>query len=108
MRSKPTIQMVAELAKVSRATVDRVLNDRPHVNEEARQRVLEAIRELGYVSPREIYRRQADASVQPLTLGVLLPNWGGQFQTEVTSKGAYSPASGFQNTSDISDGHSGR
>ena len=84
MGSRPTIQMVAELAGVSRGTVDRVLNDRPHVNEEVRRRVLEAMRELGYISPREAYRRQAEAAVRPLTLGVLLPNWEGQFRTEVT------------------------
>lgn len=84
MGSRPTIQMVAELAGVSRGTVDRVLNGRPHVNEEARQRVLEAIRELGYISPREDYRRRAEAALRPLTLGVLLPNWEGQFRTEVT------------------------
>ena len=85
MGSRPTIQMVAELAGVSRGTVDRVLNDRPHVNEEVRRRVLEAMRELGYISPREVYRRQVDASLRPLTLGVLLPNWEGQFRTEVTA-----------------------
>lgn len=83
-KRKPTIQMVAELAGVSRGTVDRVLNDRPHVNEDARQRVLEAIRKLGYISPREVYRQKADASLRPLTLGVLLPNWEGQFRAEVT------------------------
>lgn len=59
MGNRPTIQMVAELAGVSRGTVDRVLNDRPHVNEEARQRVLEAIRKLGYISPaRSTDRKQ--------------------------------------------------
>lgn len=84
MGSRPTIQMVAELAGVSRGTVDRVLNDRPHVNEAVRRRVLEAMRELGYISPREAYRRQADTALRPLTLGVLLPNWEGQFRTEVT------------------------
>lgn len=84
MGSRPTIQMVAELAGVSRGTVDRVLNDRPHVNEEARRRVQEAMRQLGYISPREVYRRQADAALRPLTLGVLLPNWEGQFRAEVT------------------------
>ena len=84
MGSRPTIQMVAELAGVSRGTVDRVLNDRPHVNGEVRQRVLEAMRELGYISPREAYRRQAETALRPLTLGVLLPNWEGQFRAEVT------------------------
>ena len=33
MKGKATIQMVAERAGVSRGTVDRVLNGRPHVNE---------------------------------------------------------------------------
>lgn len=84
MGSRPTIQMVAEMAGVSRGTVDRVLNDRPHVNEEVRRRVLSAMRELGYVSPREAYRRKVDASLRPLILGVLLPNWEGQFRAEVT------------------------
>ena len=84
MGTRPTIQMVAELAGVSRGTVDRVLNDRPHVNEEVRQRVLEAMRQLGYISPRELHQRQAHAALPPLTLGVLLPNWEGQFRAEVT------------------------
>lgn len=84
MGSRPTIQMVAERAGVSRGTVDRVVNDRPHVNEEVRQRVLAAMRELGYLSPREVYRRKADVSLSPLTLGVLMPNWEGQFRAEVT------------------------
>lgn len=83
MNRKPTIQMVADLAGVSRGTVDRVLNNRPHVNDEARERVLEAMRKLGYISPRENYRRQMDASLSPITLGVLLPNWEGQFRAEV-------------------------
>lgn len=83
MGARPTIQMVAELAGVSRGTVDRVLNDRPHVNSQVRQRVLEAMRELGYLSPREAYRRQVEDGLRPLVLGVLLPNWEGQFRTEV-------------------------
>jgi len=83
MNGKPTIQMVADQAGVSRGTVDRVLNNRPHVNQEVRERVLEAMRKLGYISPRENYRRQMDAALSPLTLGVLLPNWEGQFRTEV-------------------------
>ena len=32
MKKKPTIQMVAEKAGVSRGTVDRVLNNRSHVS----------------------------------------------------------------------------
>src|SRR3990172_7079826 len=44
----PTIKEVAERARVSVSTVSRVLNDYPHVSEEARGRVLEAMAELEY------------------------------------------------------------
>lgn len=81
MGDRPTIQMVADLAGVSRGTVDRVLNNRPHVNEEVRQRVLEAVRETGYAPLSG--RRQTGAAARSLTLGVLLPNWEGQFRAEV-------------------------
>ena len=73
MSKRPTIQAVADLAGVSRGTVDRVLNNRSYVNAEVRKRVLEAIAELGYVSPRESLRRHMDSEIKPLKLGVLLP-----------------------------------
>ena len=44
----PTIKHVALRAEVSVGTVSRVLNDRPDVNQELRQRVESAIRELRY------------------------------------------------------------
>lgn len=81
MSGRPTIQMVAKLAGVSRGTVDRVLNGRPHVNEEARQRVLKAAAELDYVPLSR--RRQEDVPSDGLTLGILLPNWEGQFRADV-------------------------
>lgn len=65
----------------ARGTVDRVLNNRPHVNEEVRQRVLEAVRETGYVPLSG--RRQTGVAARSLTLGILLPNWEGQFRAEV-------------------------
>jgi LacI family transcriptional regulator len=46
---KPTINDVARLSGVSKKTVSRVINRSPLLNEETRQRVLEVIRELGYV-----------------------------------------------------------
>lgn len=45
MGKRPTIQMVADLAGVSRGTVDRVLNERSYVSAQVRERVLSAIRE---------------------------------------------------------------
>lgn len=43
-----TLDDVAEHAGVSAATVSRVVNDYPHVRPEVRQRVLQAVEELGY------------------------------------------------------------
>jgi LacI family transcriptional regulator len=48
MKKKATIRDVAKLANVSVATVSRILNNKPDVSEETRQKVLEAIDELGY------------------------------------------------------------
>lgn len=84
MGKKPTIQMVADLAGVSRGTVDRVLNNRSYVRADVRERILDAIRDTGYVSPRESHQQQMDAALQPIKLGVLMPNWDNQFLTEVT------------------------
>ena len=84
MGKKVTIQMVADLAGVSRGTVDRVLNNRSYVRADVRERVLDAIRDTGYVSPRESHQQQMDAALQSIKLGVLMPNWDNQFLTEVT------------------------
>ena len=45
----PTINDVARLSGVSKKTVSRVINRSPLLNDETRKRVLEVIRELGYV-----------------------------------------------------------
>ena len=84
MGKRPTIQMVADLAGVSRGTVDRVLNNRAHVRADVRERVLDAVRDTGYISPRASYQQELDEGLPPVKLGVLLPDWGDQFLTEVT------------------------
>ena len=48
-RGKPTINDVARLSGVSKKTVSRVINRSPLLNDDTRRRVLEVIRELGYV-----------------------------------------------------------
>ena len=83
MGKRVTIQQIADMAGVSRGTVDRVLNHRSYVSGDVRERVEAAIAETGYVSPKEVYRQEAEAARPPLKLGVLLPNWGGQFLEEV-------------------------
>ena len=59
-----TLETVAEQAGVSRATVSRVINRSPKVSPEARERVQEAIRELGYVpnrAARTLVTRRTDS-----------------------------------------------
>lgn len=46
---RPTVHDIAEKAGVSLATVDRVLNNRPGVREKTRERVEQAIADIGYV-----------------------------------------------------------
>ena len=55
MSAKLTIQGIADLAQVSKATVSRVLNGYPHVRPEVRERVRKVIRETGY-QPNNIAR----------------------------------------------------
>ena len=64
MGKRVTIQQIAELAGVSRGTVDRVLNHRSYVSEAVRARVEAAVAETGYISPREAYRREQDDAVR--------------------------------------------
>ena len=53
-KSKVTIYDVSSKLGVSTATVNRVLNNKPNVSEKTRNRVLEAIKEMGYTrSERE-------------------------------------------------------
>ena len=43
-----TLKQIAELANVSRGTVERVINDKPGVRDEVRKRVKEIAEELDY------------------------------------------------------------
>ena len=85
MAKRPTIQMVADRAGVSRGTVDRVVHNRAPVKEEVRQRVLDAAAELGYMTPYDQQRQAfgADRAWAPLRLGVLIPNWSDYFRPEI-------------------------
>ena len=46
--AKPTVHDISQYSGLSTATVDRVLNDRLGVSQRARDKVAEAVRELGY------------------------------------------------------------
>lgn len=70
---------VAKLAKVSQSTVSRVLNNYPHVRKETRQRVLDAINDLGF-SPDEIARSLASKKTN--TIGLIVEDISNSFYAE--------------------------
>ena len=65
-----TVKDVAKQAGVSPATVSRVCNNNPSISQETRERVLQAIAELGYELPAP-----AEAAAVPAvkTIGIVLP-----------------------------------
>jgi LacI family transcriptional regulator, galactose operon repressor len=65
-----TIEHIATLAKVSRSTVSRVLNNHPSVRPTVRERVLQVIREQNY-APQAAARSLASARTD--TIGLLVP-----------------------------------
>ncbi|HMB68979.1 MAG TPA: LacI family DNA-binding transcriptional regulator [bacterium] len=75
-----TIHDVARAARVSIATVSRVLNDNPRVSERTRRRVWAAADRLDY-TPNSAAR--ALTTRRTRTLGVLLPDLYGEFFSEV-------------------------
>lgn len=85
MKNRVTIQAVADKAGVSRGTVDRVINNRSHVNPDVKEKVLKAIEETGYLSPKQIHSQSIgmSAPAPEFKIGVLLPNWTGHFKTEI-------------------------
>ena len=68
---KVKIVDVAREANVSVATVSRVVNNIPLVNEETRERVLAAIKKTGY-KPNAIARSLKIQKTN--TLGIMIPN----------------------------------
>lgn len=67
-----TINQVAEAAGVSISTVSRVMNQSSSVSVSTRKRVLEAIRELGYVP--NVSAAKAAARKSNKLIGVLFPD----------------------------------
>ncbi len=70
MSEQWTLEKIGELAKVSRATVSRVINNHPNIRPEVRQRVLDVIAETGY-QPNQAAR--ALASSRTGLLGLVIP-----------------------------------
>lgn len=65
-----TLRKIAELAGVSRGTVDRVINNRGHVNEKVEARIRQIAAELGY-EPNPVGRALARAKIN-IKIGFLI------------------------------------
>lgn len=65
-----TIKTIAEMAGVSRGTVDKVIHDRPGVNVETKEKVLAIIKELNY-KPNPIGKALVK-NQSPIKIGVIL------------------------------------
>lgn len=76
----PTIKDVALKAKVSVATVSRVLNDLPGYSEDTRQRVMRIIGEIGY-QPNALARGLVSKKTH--TIGILMPNLSGMVSSAI-------------------------
>ncbi len=74
--NKVTIQEVAKEAKVSIATVSRVLNNYPHVSKRVKARVQEAIKKLNY-QPSVFAQRLAGKFLN--TVSLIMPAYEGMF-----------------------------
>lgn len=69
---KPTIRTIAEAAMVSRGTVDKVLNNRPGVSQEVRDRVRKISEEMGYQA--NLAGKALAYQKHPLKIGVVILN----------------------------------
>jgi LacI family transcriptional regulator len=80
LMAESTIRDVARRAQLSVATVSRALNGFDNVSEQAKERVAEAVRELGYV-PHAGARSLSLARTN--AIGVVLPDLHGEFFSEI-------------------------
>ena len=74
-----TIRDIAALAGVSRGTVDRVLHGRPNVHPMVRQKVLRAVKSLGY--------RRAEPSEPDKRVAMLVPPWSDGYFNRLLDSG---------------------
>jgi len=76
-----TIRKIAEVANVSKSTVDKVLNNKPGVSEEVRNKVREIANELNY-KPNMIAKAM-NCQKNPFTIGVIIPKEENPFFKEI-------------------------
>ena len=71
-RRPPSLRDVAELAGVSIKTVSNVVNDYPHVKDSTREKVREAILQVGYRPQVAAQQLRTEGSLSP---GCSTPAW---------------------------------
>lgn len=76
-----SIKQIAELAGVSRGTVDRALNDRPGIRPEIKQHVLTIAESLGYRSNRA--GKLLGLHKTPICMGIQMPSEGNDFFNDI-------------------------
>lgn len=76
-----TIRSIAEAAKVSRGTVDKVLNDRPGVSIEVRERIKKIAEEMGYKP--NLAGKSLALQRKPVKIGVIILSKDDPFFEEV-------------------------
>jgi LacI family transcriptional regulator len=76
-----SIKQIADLAGVSRGTVDRALNDRYGIDPELKARILKIASDLGYRSNRA--GKMLSIRKSPLNIGIQMPSIGNEFYAEV-------------------------
>ena len=79
-----TLQQIADLAGVSRGTVDRALNNRGHIKSEVEEKIKRIAKELGY-QPSFAGRALAMAK-KNLKIGVILQSSNTPFMRAVLKK----------------------
>jgi LacI family transcriptional regulator len=78
-----SIKQIAEIAGVSRGTVDRALNDRPGIKPEVKKHVLEIADSLGYRSNRA--GKLLGLHKAPMSIGIQMPSEGNDFFEAITA-----------------------
>jgi LacI family transcriptional regulator len=76
-----SIRQIAELAGVSRGTVDRALNGRGEINTGVRQRILQIAEENGFRSNRA--GKMLGIRKKPMKIGIQIPSEGNDFFADV-------------------------
>ncbi|HBP38062.1 MAG TPA: transcriptional regulator [Clostridiales bacterium] len=76
-----SIRQIADLAGVSRGTVDRALNNRPGINPQVKAKILALAAETGFRTNRA--GKILGIRKTPLTIGIQMPSIGNEFFREV-------------------------